>query len=1131
MEQFEPGWADQWGEMVNHLVRDAASPNRNDTKFPFLRNFSPYAGHCWANGFATFSQGNDQESTSESMQFNSSLIHWGTITGNNEIRDLGVYLYTTEQTAIEEYWLDINERNFQPTQQYSLVSRVWGNAYDNGTFWTSDIAASYGIELYPIHGGSLYLGHNATYAEKLWQEIGANTGILSNQENPNLWHDIMWQFLSLIDAQAAIDLYDSYPNRSLKFGVSDAQTYHWLHSMNALGRVDPTVTSNYPISAVFDKSGSKTYVAHNYGDQEIVVGFSDGTELIVPAHSMATSGDVSVTGEISASFTQAYPNGSVQLNVITAGDGVTKVAFYDGDTFLGEDLEAPYEWNATNLALGVRGMYARVYQNDNFNVTNIVAIQVGEQVPYSGSAHAIPGTIEAGHYDKFDGGLGQGISYYDGSSNNEGDFRTEEYVDAAQVTNEGATVGWISSGEWLEYTVEVETAGLYDLVLRYASGNSQGGGPFYLEIDGYKISPNVSLASTSSTNWDTWVNKTVQGIEFNKGTHIVRLVVENGEFNLGKMTFTYSGSLPYTPPVANAGNNVLVVLPENTALLDGSLSTHPTSAPLTYQWEQVYGPSVVGYDDSTLEMPSISNLIEGIYKFKLTVSDGDYSSNSTVLVIVSLTEQIAPSISITAPSNNSSYREGETITITAVASDLDGTVSLVEFFDGETKIGEDATTPFSLNWTGAAVGNHVLSAKATDNTAATGVSPNINISVNEVKSCVITSSDSQEGTFSVGYKTTFETAGANVKITFELLDTDKSGVEAVFFRQSPFAEVPVTRVSGNTFTTTIGGQVDGSTISYACKFAFAGGLAVTKYLQYVVGTDCGGTNDVEGPVNFTASLGATTQSSIELLLNATDNSGKVVYTVNYGANTATVTGNSGAQKSLVITSLNPNTTYSFTVRASDLAGNVADNNPITIVASTSEDTNTNCIGSLSLAQQGAFSIGYNYEFETIGSDVVVTFELLDLKSGVLAFLWQETPFSEVQMTNTSGKIFTHTLTNKTPGTSLRIACKFAYEGGLSVTKYFTYVVGDNCSPLSSSDINFQTIAYPNPVLDEMRLQFNDIKSVSSFDIYDIHGAKQNVDQHDYENERVIDLSNLRSGLYFVIFQIDGINQSVKVVKQ
>ena len=93
MEQFEPGWAAQWGDMINLLIRDAASSDRNDTQFPFLRNFSPYAGHCWANGTASFPQGNDQESTSESMQFNSSLIHWGTITENDDIRDRSLSLY------------------------------------------------------------------------------------------------------------------------------------------------------------------------------------------------------------------------------------------------------------------------------------------------------------------------------------------------------------------------------------------------------------------------------------------------------------------------------------------------------------------------------------------------------------------------------------------------------------------------------------------------------------------------------------------------------------------------------------------------------------------------------------------------------------------------------------------------------------------------------------------------------------------------------------------------------------------------------------------------------------------------------------------------------------------------------
>ena len=427
MEQFEPGWANEWGEMINLLIRDAASYDRDDQDFPFLRNFSPYAGHSWANGFASFPGGNDQESTSESMQFASSLIHWGSITENDEIRDLGIYIYTTEQTAVEEYWFDIYQQNFAAstapfTQEYSLVSRVWGNSFDNGTFWTSDIAASYGIELYPIHGGSLYLGHHQDYATSLWNEMTSNTGILNNEENPNLWHDTYWKYLSLTDAEAAIELYNSYPNRALKFGISDAQTYHWLHNMNTLGTIDTSITANHPISAAFSNNGELTYVAHNYSDNPITVTFSDNFMLDVPANQMATSRDIDVNGVLSSNFNQAFAGGSVTLSLEVTGSGITNVEFYDGSTLIGQDDTVPYEIEADDLLLGVHGMYAKVYVNQEFNVSNIVTIQVGEQVPYLGTSFEIPGTIEAGFYDKFEGGVGQNISYLDMSQINEGDF-------------------------------------------------------------------------------------------------------------------------------------------------------------------------------------------------------------------------------------------------------------------------------------------------------------------------------------------------------------------------------------------------------------------------------------------------------------------------------------------------------------------------------------------------------------------------------------------------------------------------------------------------------------------------------------------------------------------------------------
>ena len=409
LEQYEPGWADQWGGMINLLVRDAASSDREDSMFPFLRNFSPYAGHCWANGFASFPQGNDQESTSESMQFNSSLIHWGEVTGNDSIRDLGIYLYTTEQSAIEEYWLDVHERNFSPNHPYSLVSRVWGNSYDNGTFWTNDIAASYGIELYPIHGGSLYLGQDTTYVRKLWNEIEQNTGILNNVPNVNLWYDIMWEYLAFIDPQKAINLYNNYPDRGLKFGVSDAQTYHWLHSMNVLGNVDISLTADHPLAAAFNKNGSIIYVGQNYGNDSLDVHFSDGYTLSIPPRKLATSLDISISGKLTSSFSQAYPGGSVDLQVEVMGGTASKVAFYDGENFLGEVSQAPYVFTAGDLDLGRHQIFARIYEGTFFNISNSVSVIVGEQRPYGGENIAIPGSFQAGHYDVFEGGVGDGM--------------------------------------------------------------------------------------------------------------------------------------------------------------------------------------------------------------------------------------------------------------------------------------------------------------------------------------------------------------------------------------------------------------------------------------------------------------------------------------------------------------------------------------------------------------------------------------------------------------------------------------------------------------------------------------------------------------------------------------------------
>jgi chitinase len=92
-----------------------------------------------------------------------------------------------------------------------------------------------------------------------------------------------------------------------------------------------------------------------------------------------------------------------------------------------------------------------------------------------------------------------------------------------------------------------------------------------------------------------------------------------------------------------------------------------------------------------------------------------------------------PTAALTAPANNASYATGATITLSANATDSDGTVTQVQFFRGTTSLGVDTSAPYSVAWSNAAAGSHALKAVATDNNGATGTSAVVNITVSNVQ--------------------------------------------------------------------------------------------------------------------------------------------------------------------------------------------------------------------------------------------------------------------------------------------------------------------------------------------------------------------------------------------------------------
>jgi len=89
-----------------------------------------------------------------------------------------------------------------------------------------------------------------------------------------------------------------------------------------------------------------------------------------------------------------------------------------------------------------------------------------------------------------------------------------------------------------------------------------------------------------------------------------------------------------------------------------------------------------------------------------------------------------PGVQITSPADGATFNEGDNVVITADASDVDGWVTQVEFFQGTTSIGVDETEPYEIMWNSVPAGSHALTARATDDWGAINTCNAVSITVN-----------------------------------------------------------------------------------------------------------------------------------------------------------------------------------------------------------------------------------------------------------------------------------------------------------------------------------------------------------------------------------------------------------------
>ena len=166
------------------------------------------------------------------------------------------------------------------------------------------------------------------------------------------------------------------------------------------------------------------------------------------------------------------------------------------------------------------------------NVRPTAPVLSGEG-PYGGAAAAVPGTVQAENYDTG----GQGVAYSVTSVNGSGNSYRSDGVDLETTTDTGGgyDLGWTATGQWFKYTVNVATAGTYQISFRVAAPSAVTDAFHVSNASGTNLSGSVNVAATGG--WQTWVTVTAN-VTLPAGVQTLTLNQDNGGWNINYLTIS-----------------------------------------------------------------------------------------------------------------------------------------------------------------------------------------------------------------------------------------------------------------------------------------------------------------------------------------------------------------------------------------------------------------------------------------------------------------------------------------------------------------------------------------------------------------------------------------------------------------
>ncbi|MDZ4229974.1 MAG: Ig-like domain-containing protein [Candidatus Veblenbacteria bacterium] len=256
--------------------------------------------------------------------------------------------------------------------------------------------------------------------------------------------------------------------------------------------------------------------------------------------------------------------------------------------------------------------------------------------------------------------------------------------------------------------------------------------------------------------------------------------------------------VPITPPVApppggggggsalvaNAPPTVSLTSPTNGAssLVGTDLTLEATATDPDGSVAKVIfyvNSQILDEDTSSPYTTAWTNVAVGAYRLTAQAFDNRGAlavSGEVQVTITAPAQNLLPEIALVSPAPNTSFNAGTLVTLQAEASDADGTIARVEFYQSAVKLGEDTAAPYTYPWLSVPQGNYTITAKAIDDDSATATSTDVTITVtalpqNQPPTVSITSPANNSSSL----------AGGAITITANAADPDGSIAQVVFF--------------------------------------------------------------------------------------------------------------------------------------------------------------------------------------------------------------------------------------------------------------------------------------------------------------------------------------------------------------